>query len=133
MKKSDECERTAIKAIVAIMFIFSFTVLVRSMDEEKTAYFFSISEGKSMCPEIGKLGVNIFKTTEEVEVGDVVSYESNGVYDNYKYIQHRVIEVSGDWYLIKGDNNSMFDGWIPKQWVRGKLVWHYDVKGCSNG
>ncbi|MCH7850652.1 MAG: S26 family signal peptidase [Nanoarchaeota archaeon] len=60
----------------------------------------------------GANGIRIVPEFEsDIDVGDIVSYRSNG-----KLIVHRVIEKGFDeeglYFIVKGDNNSLSDGKI---------------------
>ena len=56
---------------------------------------------------------------EDVQVGDIVTYrvlDKDGDLTNYCII-HRVIQITNDGFVFKGDNNDAPDDWIvqPKQ------------------
>ena len=68
----------------------------------------------SMKPVLDKdsNGIRIIpKAAEQINVGDVVTYEKNN-----ELIVHRVIEKgqdeTGEWFIVKGDNNQVDDGKI---------------------
>ena len=78
----------------------------------------------SMLPVLGENanGLRIKPTNpEQVQVGDIVSYESNG-----DLIVHRVIrkgeDENGVWFITKGDNNSISDGKIYFENIRHVTV-----------
>lgn len=77
----------------------------------------AVVEGKSMEPLLWTGDVVIVYKSGEIRVGDVVIYEGRG-----NYVIHRVIEVRNNCYLIKGDNNPLPDGCIPKELVTGKVL-----------
>lgn len=77
----------------------------------------AVVEGKSMEPLLWTGDVVIVYKSGEIKVGDVVIYEGRG-----NYVIHRVIEVRNNCYLIKGDNNPLPDGCIPKELIKGKVL-----------
>ncbi|MEM0025067.1 MAG: signal peptidase I [Zestosphaera sp.] len=77
----------------------------------------AVVEGKSMEPLLWTGDVVVVYKSSEIRVGDVVIYESRG-----SYVIHRVIEVRSNCYLIKGDNNPIPDGCIPKELIAGKVL-----------
>ena len=54
---------------------------------------------------------------EEIQVGDIVSYW-NG--DNL--LIHRIVEIKGNYFKAKGDNNKMSDGWIIFNNIEGVVI-----------
>jgi signal peptidase I len=77
----------------------------------------AVVEGKSMEPLLWTGDVVIVYKTSEMRVGDVVIYEGRG-----NYVIHRIIEIRDNCYVIKGDNNALPDGCIPKELVTGKVL-----------
>lgn len=66
--------------------------------------------GNSMEPAIpGGLTFTIEHYPSSIEVGDVVTYESEKPAER---VCHRVVEKAGPFVRIKGDNNSWDDGWF---------------------
>lgn len=58
-------------------------------------------------------------TSDHPSLGDVVAFTSLGT---KKLIVHRIVEIKGDYYLTKGDNNRMPDGIIPKANIIGYVT-----------
>lgn len=56
-----------------------------------------------------------------LRVGDIVTYKNPAVPFT---ITHRIIEVTEEGFVTKGDNLKIDDGEIPREWVR------YRVTGC---
>lgn len=77
----------------------------------------AVVEGKSMEPLLWTGDVVIVYRSSDVKVGDVVIYLNRG-----NYVIHRVIEIRSNCYVIKGDNNSLPDGCIPKELITGKVL-----------
>ncbi len=69
----------------------------------------------------------IIGSAKEIEVGDVIVY----VNPNLRYaIIHRVIEVTENGYVTKGDRNPAQDPWLVKEeWVKGKAVFLMPLVG----
>jgi signal peptidase I len=65
----------------------------------------------SMLPTLDEGSTLILSTQfnqTSLVVGDIVLYDS----PEYKNIVHRIIDINGDRYYLKGDNNKIPDGWI---------------------
>lgn len=71
----------------------------------------------SMEPAIEKWDVILVKIEDEFEVGDIVSFKSDGA-----FVTHRVVEKKGDTYITKGDSNNTIDNPIHKDQITGKVV-----------
>lgn len=73
--------------------------------------------GNSMDPFL-KAGQKVeIRGVENLEIGDIVLYE------NYEknLILHRIIYLSNDYFIAKGDNNEFADDIVPKCSIVGKL------------
>lgn len=80
----------------------------------------SYADSGSMKPVLDKdsNGIRIIpKNSEEINVGDIISFEKNN-----ELIVHRVIEKGKDnlgaWFITKGDSNSIDDGKIRFSQIR---------------
>ncbi|MEM0014994.1 MAG: signal peptidase I [Zestosphaera sp.] len=80
-------------------------------------FTFAVVEGRSMEPLLWTGDVVVVYKDSDIGVGDVVIYAGRG-----GYVIHRVIEVHPDCLLIKGDNNPIPDGCIPKERIVGKVL-----------
>lgn len=87
---------------------------------QKNVHFRFTAPGFSMSPFIrdGDI-ITIAPVSGRLNTGDVVAY-SNPRRDNL--IVHRILKVSRDGYLIKGDNNSSPDGRISSSSIIGRVV-----------
>lgn len=89
------------------------------------AFLKIISAGSSMEPLIVS-GATLIIDTRLVSIlsaGDLVAF----VLKNGKLVAHRIIRIeygpTGELrYLCKGDNNTFYDGYIPKNRLIGKVV-----------
>ncbi len=106
--------------IVSIFFalygLFQMTIL----DRDYATYFgyslFEVESG-SMEPTINIKDVVIVKHTDNIKKDDIITYKSEK-----SFITHRVVEVTGNKVVTKGDFNNHEDKTIPKKTVIGKVV-----------
>jgi hypothetical protein len=97
----------------------------------------SFSVGKSMKPflnegDIMMLLPNKFFTPENLKTGDVIGkdytvYKGNKIFERGIYV-HRIIEIEGKEYLIKGDHNKKSDGWCYFSSIKSLLVGYITKK-----
>ena len=78
---------------------------------------------RSMLPTITSGSFVTFKKELNYKIGDIIVISVDS-----KYIVHRVVSSSGDLVLTRGDNNTRNDGYIEKEFIRGKVI---SVKGES--
>jgi len=71
-------------------------------------------QGQSMLPTILPGSLVVAKAAPEYNIGDIVAYEQRDE-DASKIIVHRIIDVSNDGFIIKGDNNPNKDVGYPKE------------------
>lgn len=77
-----------------------------------------VSSG-SMEPELSVGDVIIIKSCANYEVGDIITYNVNDEY----FVTHRIIEIEGNNFVTKGDNNNVEDSQVVlKENVEGKLI-----------
>lgn len=61
------------------------------------------------------------KSPEEINIGDIITFESDG-----KLIVHRIIDKGsdsyGEYYITKGDNNTLSDGLVRFDDIRYKTI-----------
>jgi len=96
--------------------LFDDMVIVRVDDATISSY----ANTGSMKPSFdkGANGIRVVpKSENEIEVGDIVSYDSGGL-----LIVHRVVEKgvddAGAYFIVQGDNNSHSDGKIRFEQIR---------------
>ena len=77
---------------------------------------FVVVDGTSMFPSLQGSDLVALRPTSHPRVGDVVGYRSE-LLD--RVVLHRIIEIKGDRYVLKGDNNSFID---PDRPLRSELV-----------
>jgi signal peptidase I len=93
-----------------------FTVLMAAVLEKGVPFRFSAS-GSSMTPFI-RDGDVITVAPGRIRYGDVVAFVSP---HSEKLTVHRVVRVSIDGYLIKGDNVAEPDGYVPRASLLGRV------------
>ncbi|MGC8975350.1 MAG: signal peptidase I [Thermoprotei archaeon] len=101
----------AVDLVLGLAFV---TVLALTLTGTLTL---AVVEGRSMEPLLWTGDVVIVYKSGEIRVGDVVIYVNRG-----NYVIHRVVEIRSNCYIIKGDNNPLPDGCIPKELVIGKVL-----------
>ena len=69
-----------------------------------------IIASNSMQPTLNIGDFHLLYKSKDYNIGDIVAYEK----DN-KLILHRIIELSEDYVITQGDNNSTHDGIVFKQ------------------
>lgn len=73
--------------------------------------YYVIVNGNSMEPLFHKGDLVVLRSAHEYAVGDIVAYKYPGI----GKVFHRIIEINGDHYQMKGDNNSWIDGYSPQK------------------
>lgn len=68
--------------------------------------------GTSMEPELHEGDVVVVRTFSEYHVGDVVAYHNP---DIGQVVLHRIVELDGDRFVLKGDNNTWLDAYRPAE------------------
>jgi signal peptidase len=87
-------------------------------------YGASVVLSGSMEPVLSVNDLVILKETQDVEIGDVIVYESGS-----ELIIHRVQSVDGDTITTKGDANNIADEPFDRSHVRGKMIASFPAVG----
>ena len=77
---------------------------------------FSVATG-SMRPTLEVHDIIIVKITDDIKVGDIITY-----HDNKDFITHRVVSNNDDVFITKGDYNNTEDNPIDSSKIVGKMV-----------
>jgi hypothetical protein len=79
------------------------------------------ASGFSMFPFI-RDGDNltIAPTPARLHLGDVVAFIQP---DNKRLLVHRIVQVSAQGYLTKGDNSTAADGTLSREFILGCVLW----------
>jgi signal peptidase I len=94
-----------------------FTVLMEAVLEKGVPFRFT-AHGNSMTPFI-RDGDVITVAPGRIRFGDIVAFARP---HGGKLTVHRVVGISRDGYLIKGDNLLMPDGCVPRTTLLGRVV-----------
>jgi signal peptidase I len=109
--KADQAQLTMPSAAFAILM----TAVL-----DKSAPFRFQAAGFSMTPFIRSGDViTIAPTSAPIRFGDVVAFEN---LSSGKLVVHRVVRVSSDSYIIKGDNSPESDEVVPVSRILGRVV-----------
>ncbi len=120
-----KCIKIGIDLLTAVVFCFLIMIIVSkvSMLFSGKQYFeifgysvFTVATG-SMEPTISQNDIVIVKKTNDIKVNDIVTYEKDG-----NYITHRVISMSDDTLVTKGDANNTNDISVPRSSLVGKVI-----------
>lgn len=120
-----------IKKILNILFVVFMILIiitnlyilyVRVIKKENIIKFFGYSGliviSGSMEPEININDLIIIKEQEVYNEQDIVTYEEND-----SLITHRIIEISDNIIITKGDNNNVEDKQIESSQIHGKVIY----------
>jgi len=84
-----------------------------------------IKDTNSMLPTFDEnnivLGLPINNNTK-LNIGDIVVYEKGNLIIDSNLIIHRIIDITEEGYLLKGDNNDFNDGFIDIADIKYKTV-----------
>ena len=109
-------------AILGVILVFClYTFISIQVLSHKYVNFFSYTffqiGSNSMAPAITTNDLIIVKLTDDIQEGDIITYE-----DGDDFVTHRVISVNDSGYIAKGDANNAEDQAILKDQVIGKVV-----------
>ena len=82
-------------------------------------YGFLVVVTGSMEPEIEQEELIVIKEFNEYNVGDIVTYETDGY-----LVTHRIVQINNDEIITKGDSNNEEDLKISKNQIVGKVIYH---------
>jgi len=128
LKKRGIIEKIINMLLNVFIFIFSVILLISIYNNVQIKLFgkdysdffgysvFEVQTG-SMAPEINPGDWIIVKSSNDIELKDVITYNQDG-----EYITHRVIGVYNGTYVTKGDANNSKDDPIDQKQVVGKVV-----------
>ena len=114
--------RTAVTILIIVLVIASSALLIYTYSRKVT--------GVSMLPtlEEGDLVVIQPVSVNQISVGDIIVYEPPCAGNGLAVI-HRVVDVAGNGFITKGDNNGLTDqgygialGPVTQNCVEGKVV-----------
>ncbi|RLI84741.1 signal peptidase I [Archaeoglobales archaeon] len=80
-------------------------------------YLLGVGEGTSMYPLIKPGDYLLIDTSpEDLKVGDIIVYYYQG-----KFVGHRIIGITDEGYITKGDNNPQPDPVVKKSMIIGEI------------
>ncbi len=121
--------RTVLLAVIALFLGFNIyswnaeTVIGNKMPMPFHYGIAAVMSG-SMEPELSVNDLVIIRETDEVQVGDIIVFQSGEI-----LVIHRVIEIDEDTIITKGDANNMADSPITKTDIKGVLAWQIPYAG----
>lgn len=106
-------------SIIAIIVIWGFVQLNVQKKEYINIFGYSVfsTETGSMSPTMEKGDIVIIKIGDEIREKDIITYKKENV-----FITHRIVKISEDSIIAKGDNNNTEDEPIKKDEIIGKVV-----------
>ena len=122
MKKLNKAISIIFDLILVILVILLIFVVYNNVSikvngkENKFISIFEVVSG-SMAPTINIKDFIIVKNSDDIKVGDVVTYR-----DGKNFITHRVVEIKGDILYTKGDANNSDDHKIYVSSLIGKVI-----------
>ena len=84
---------------------------------------FKVATG-SMEPTLSINSIILVKQTDDLNVGDIITYR-----DSRGYTTHRIIEMNEDSIITKGDANNVTDTPITTESVIGKVLFYVNIFG----
>lgn len=109
--------------LVLIFTLYSKYILKTNLIKINGIAFFVVLTG-SMEPEIEAGEMIIIKEYDSYKVGDIVTYS-----DDDFFITHRIIQISNENIITKGDNNNIEDHDIILSQIQGKVIFHSKILG----
>lgn len=115
--------------IVFLSIIICSVLYSRLIKHDMITYVFEkaffIVETGSMEPTINSGELIIVSKEKKYKVGDIVT-----IFDNDKDIfTHRIVEITNDSVVTKGDANNLIDGIINSKNIVGKVIIHSKILG----
>lgn len=131
MKKVASILKNVFLIISIAILIFCIFIAIKSKQLGRDIYIlgykpYIIATG-SMETTLKVRGLVVIKQVpyEEIEIEDIISFVPNGV---GKSICHRVVGITNEGFITKGDNNFSTDRWIiSKEEYQGKLVYKSNI------
>ena len=120
------------KKLIKISILILFISLIITISHLAIILGFELMpfEGTSMCPDYGKSGYGLHKavtSADDLEIGNVYLFEYSGA--DYNYVEHRLIEITNDYYIFKGDNNYWTES-VSFDKIKYENIIHIVFEGC---
>ncbi len=116
-------EKFIIIILAIILLVNTYTIIARKVfnvpQPTVFGYSYAVVISGSMEPEIAVNDMVFAKKSDSYEVGDVITY-----FTGSSLVTHRIIEITDDGYITKGDANNTPDQHpIPEEAVVGRIVY----------
>lgn len=116
-----------ILAIISITFLFINFYFKKEKSPLENILPFSIFQIKtgSMIPtiQIGEIVISL--KSKSYEKNDIITYKINSY-----FVTHRIIEITNEGYITKGDfNNTEDEKVVKKEQIQGKVIFHSKLLG----
>ena len=83
-------------------------------------------ESGSMLPEIQVGEIVVLWKSNKYKEQDIITYKM----DNSYFLTHRIVKITQDGYIAKGDfNNTEDEEIVKKEQIQGKVIFHSRLLG----
>lgn len=136
-KSTEPVRKKAVRIVLNILLaitvlLVAFTIITTAFGGRDDAFLFGykpfIIGGNSMEPAYKKYGVVLIRHGgyDEVKAGELIAYKAEKMGGQPAF--HRVIEITDEGFITKGDNNKIIDEQIVnRDAFIGREVWHTNV------
>jgi signal peptidase I len=119
--------RPATLVSIFLSFLAIILVIVFAPIQVGGVVTYAIVDGNSMEPDFSRGDLVLVRTKPIYGVGDAVVYRNA---EMGSFVFHRIVDTELGRYLLKGDNNSWLDSYLPVQEeIVGKLWFHIPKLG----
>lgn len=105
--------------IIILLYVLYSKYIVKDKVTKVFGYGFLVVLTGSMEPEIETGELVIIKETNNYEINDIVTYETDKL-----LVTHRIIDIDDNRYICKGDANNEKDLKISYNQIIGEVVYH---------
>ena len=122
--------KKAIKILLGIGIIIFLIIIyykkVKSPLENKFPIFLFQIQSGSMMPEIKTGEIVVLLNSNNYKENDIITYQVNNSY----FVTHRIVRITQEGYITKGDFNNTEDEIIVKEEnIQGKVIFHSYLLG----
>ena len=117
--REDGFAATAVDALLRAILIVNLVLIAGFFI---SPYKLLVIRSDSMDPELQVGSVVIAEKVSEdseLKVGDIVTYKNPDIPFT---ITHRIIQVTEDGFVLKGDNLEKADGVVKREWLRYRII-----------
>ena len=119
--------KKSIKTIVIILLLVNILIIFKHKERiiNNIPFRYVVIKSNSMYPIFKKNDIIIIQRKKSYKVGDIITYN----YKNQYFITHRIIEITENGVITKGDNNNCVDNEVVSaENIIGKIILIIDVK-----